>query len=207
VTITDRTTANDFRDYYEALQLSPNADADTITRVYHILVKRYHPDNSATADPERFAEVLEAHRVLSDPERRSTYNEEYREYRSAGQPLNAQPIHNSNGNGNESGGFQSDRRVTEAILSLLYVTRRRNPEHAGMGPVQMERSLSCPPEFLEFHLWYLLEKGWIKRQTNGMLAITASGVDRVIEGESLLLRRDRLLSEAPPEESTARMLR
>ena len=32
---------------------------------------------------------------------------------------------------------------------------------------------------MEFHLWYLKEKGWIRSTDNGMLAITVEGVDRV----------------------------
>jgi hypothetical protein len=34
-------------------------------------------------------------------------------------------------------------------------------------------------EHLEFHLWYLKEKGWIRTLDNGQLAITVEGVDRV----------------------------
>ena len=61
--------------------------------------------------------------------------------------------------------------------------------------VQLERLLGCPAKHLEFHLWYLREKTWVERLDNGMLAITAAGVDRVMEQDSLFLRRDRLLSE------------
>jgi hypothetical protein len=31
---------------------------------------------------------------------------------------------------------------------------------------------------VEFHVWYLKEKGWIKRIESGTLAITLEGVDR-----------------------------
>jgi hypothetical protein len=34
---------------------------------------------------------------------------------------------------------------------------------------------------MKFHIWYLKENGWIQRIENGMLAITASGVDWVLE--------------------------
>jgi len=39
-----------FNDYYEALQLSPNADSETIERVFWMLAKRYHPDNDQTGN-------------------------------------------------------------------------------------------------------------------------------------------------------------
>jgi curved DNA-binding protein len=65
------TSAAVFEDYYDLLQLSPNADQDTIDRVYRILVKRYHPDNQDTGNAEKFKQVVAAHRVLSDPDSRA----------------------------------------------------------------------------------------------------------------------------------------
>ena len=50
---------------------------------------------------------------------------------------------------------------------MLYVQHR-----------QFERVSGCPREHLEFHLWYLKEKGWIGKLENGLLAITVEGVDR-----------------------------
>ena len=41
-------------DYYEDLQVSPDADLETIERVYKLLAKRYHPDNSFTGNIEKF---------------------------------------------------------------------------------------------------------------------------------------------------------
>ena len=75
-----------------------------------------------------------------------------------------------------------------------------------MGVIQMERLLGCPAEHLGFHLWYLREKGWIQRLDNGHIAITAAGVDHVIEQDNMILRRDRLLAEknAPHAASSPR---
>src|SRR6185436_6231864 len=92
--------------------------------------------------------------------------------------------------------FEGDRRIFEGILSLLYTARRRDPARGGMGVIQIERLLGCPAEHLEFHTWYLEEKSWIVRLTNGQLAITAAGIDRMIEQNSLVLRRDRMIPEA-----------
>ena len=61
-------------DYYEALQLSPNADAETISRVYRMLAFRYHPDNAKTGSSEMFLRLSEAHQILSDPEKRASYD-------------------------------------------------------------------------------------------------------------------------------------
>ena len=34
---------------------------------------------------------------------------------------------------------------------------------------------------LDFHLWYLRDKGWIERTETGAFAITADGVDRSLQ--------------------------
>ena len=39
-------------DYYEIMQLSPNADTETVHRVYRLLAQRYHPDNTDTGHAE-----------------------------------------------------------------------------------------------------------------------------------------------------------
>ena len=54
-------------DYYEFLQISPNADAETIHRVYRFLAARLHPDNSETGHEENFRLLKIAYDVLSDP--------------------------------------------------------------------------------------------------------------------------------------------
>ena len=58
-------------DYYEFLQISPNADVDTIHRVYRFLAARFHPDNPASGDAERFRLLTTAYDVLSDRVRRA----------------------------------------------------------------------------------------------------------------------------------------
>jgi len=61
-------------DCYEVMQLSPNADAETIARVYRLLAARYHPDNRETGDSEKFIRLSEAYQILSDPEKRARYD-------------------------------------------------------------------------------------------------------------------------------------
>jgi len=73
----DEQSNRSFIDYYETLQVSPNADSETIERVYRILAKRYHPDNNHTGDAEKFRMLAEAFRVLSDSEKRAAYDVKY----------------------------------------------------------------------------------------------------------------------------------
>ena len=176
-----------FRDYYETLQLNPNAEEETINRVFRILVKRYHPDNRDSGNTKKFNEVMDAYRILSDPEKRAAYDVRYEENRAAVLKIFDEA--------SATDSFESDRRVSEGILSLLYVSRRRDPDRGGVGVIQMERLLGCPSQHLEFPLWYLRQKSWVERLENGLIAITAAGVDKVIEQNNIILRRDRLIAE------------
>ncbi|MDH7499901.1 MAG: DnaJ domain-containing protein, partial [candidate division NC10 bacterium] len=64
------------RDYYEVLGIGREATQDQIKRAYRRLAQKYHPDkNPGDAESgERFKEINEAYSVLSDPEKRSTYD-------------------------------------------------------------------------------------------------------------------------------------
>lgn len=177
---------NGFIDYYELLQLSANADSDTIDRVFRHLAKKLHPDNKESADPDRFRLIVEAHRTLSSPEIRAGYDVKYQDYWKRKWQLASDA-----GNGNA---FGDDRETRESLLSLLYVQRRRNPKQPGLSDYDMARLLDRPFELVEFHVWYLKAKGWVERLDTGHLAISAPGVDQV-EKSRLRLRNDHLLTE------------
>jgi len=62
------------KDYYRVLGVSKNASADEIKRAYRKLAHQYHPDKNQN-DGERFKEINEAYQVLSDPQKRTQYNQ------------------------------------------------------------------------------------------------------------------------------------
>ena len=68
-------------DFYEVLQVSANAELETINRVYRLLAQRFHPDNRETGNENRFREIHEAHAVPSDPEKRVKYDVLYHQHR------------------------------------------------------------------------------------------------------------------------------
>ena len=160
-------------DHYEVLQISHRADLETIQRVYRHLAKRYHPDNPESGDAEQFRLVAESFEVLSDPERRAQYDIGHEEQQKTRWRIFDQETARD--------GISADRRVREAILSLLYTARRHDADRPGVGVYDLEQILGCPEEHMKFHIWYLKENGWIQRIENGMLAISASGVDWVLE--------------------------
>lgn len=177
-------SASEFVDYYELLQLSPNADTDTIDRVYRHLAKKSHPDSTEFASYDRFQQIVEAHRMLSDPETRAGYDARYQDYWNRKWRLASEASNRS--------AFSDDHVTRESLLSLLYVQRRRNMKSPGLGEHEVSRLLSTPPELVDFHFWYLRAKGWVERLQTGHLAITASGVDQV-EQSKLRLSPDHLL--------------
>ena len=64
-------------DYYELLGIHAHATLEEIRRAYRARAMELHPDRNKAADAtERFMEVNEAHRVLSDPEQRERYDAE-----------------------------------------------------------------------------------------------------------------------------------
>jgi curved DNA-binding protein CbpA len=172
--------------YYEVLQVSPKADHEMIEKAYRLLAKRYHPDNQDTGDAGKFGSLMEASLVLSDPKKRASYDRNHEGFKTHGDNLFSQ-IPESRDAGEEA-------KLYQAILLILYMARRADVMKPGVGTFSLEKLLGLSEKELEFHLWYLKEKGWIQRAETGGFAITVSGVDAVIE-KNLLLRKDRLLPE------------
>ena len=78
--------------------------------------------------------------------------------------------------------LEEDEYLRRALLWLLYRCRREDVHLPSLGVLHLERDLGYSEGELEFHLWYLKQKGWVERTDAGGYAITADGVDRVAEG-------------------------
>ncbi len=173
-----------FIDYYDLMQLSPNADDDTIQRIFRHLAQKWHPDHQ-NGDTERFKRLVEAHEILTNPEARAAYDVKYQKFWEDKWKMAAEA--------SDCQGFMDDKDVRERMLSLYYVERRSRMHDPGLGEMEVARLLGIPIELIDFHIWYLKEKGWVQRLENGQLAITASGVDQVENGR-LRLSPDRLIA-------------
>ena len=160
-----------FVDYYELMQISPNAEAETIHRVYRMLATKLHPDNFQTGDLDSFLSLNRAYEVLSDAALRTAYDREHVARRS--RPLEVF----------ETGDFvmgvdgEENRRL--GILCLLYSRRRADGDNPGLSLLELEALMATPREHLLFASWYLREKEYARLDDRSNLLITAQGVDHL----------------------------
>jgi curved DNA-binding protein CbpA len=162
---------SDFVDYYELLQISPNAEMETIHRVFKMLATRYHPDNSETGDLNRFLLLNRAYETLTDPKLRGSYDALYEEHKV--QPIGLFETKEF------SIGVDGEANRRMGILCLLYNRRRSNPDDPGLSLLEFEAMMSFAREHLLFTMWYLKEQGLLRQDENSDFVITGGGVDYV----------------------------
>ncbi len=175
-----------FVDFYEVLQISPNADQDTVHRVHRLLAQRFHPDNQGSGNTEIFRQLTEAYTALSEPERRAAYDVHHREARRITWKIFDQS--------NAVAGFEVEKRKRQGVITLLYRKRLMSPEQPSVTLREFEEILGVPKEHLEFSLWYLKEAQCLQRTDNGKYLITLKGVDLA---EELSERRPEPLQLIP----------
>ncbi len=67
-----------WKNYYEILQLSPNAESVVITAAYRRLAQLHHPDTAKKVSAsKRMIDINEAYEVLSNPSRKAEYDHEF----------------------------------------------------------------------------------------------------------------------------------
>ena len=97
----------DFKDYYQILGISKDADAEEIKRAYRKLARKYHPDlNPGDKSAEaKFKEINEAQEVLSDPEKRSKYDQYGQYWQQVGEGASSSASAGTRGVNVDVGGF------------------------------------------------------------------------------------------------------
>jgi hypothetical protein len=156
-------------DYYEVLQVSQNAEPETIHRVYRIMAARFHPDNPQTGDAERFLLLNDAYEMLTDPEKRAGYDAARRVAEC--QPLPAFELKEF------VDGIEGEQNRRLGILCLLYNRRRCDMDHPGLSLLDLEKLMSFPREYIAFAVWYLRDRGFVQMGDNSDYVLTAAGAD------------------------------
>jgi curved DNA-binding protein len=207
------TAAPKTTNYYQLLQVDPTANTTVIRYAYRYMAAMYHPDNAETADVEKFKNITEAWRVLSDPNRRNAYDLQLgagvavkpqvdlqTAIGRAGSMATDSPRSTTASAGADS---QDKTPVTQAVpsppepepkastawsevelrLSVLQVlldAKRKKPQGGGASATLLMDCLGVELSELEYTLWYLREKNYIKRE-DVQFSITIAGVDYLID--------------------------
>lgn len=130
-----------YKDYYAALGVARDADAEAIRKAYRKLARRHHPDVSSEPGAEaRFKEVAEAYATLKDPDQRAAYDQLGRH--SGGEELRPPPQWRA-AYGAE--GFE-DLDLADVLAAFARGRRRARPEAVPLRGRDYETSVSLSLE-------------------------------------------------------------
>src|ERR1700756_472014 len=189
-------------DYYELLEISPQATPETIHRVYRYMAARYHPDNFGTVNLEKFTQLTSAYKVLSEPNKRSEYDAQ----RTRRQPTIRNPMSSTIDFMDQVEG-DLNRRL--AVLAILYYRRRMHPNSPEVSLAEIEQRMGFPRDYLDFTTWYLAKKRYITKADNSDFTLTVEGVDFIEAQRATIPLLDKLLtngSHTDDNEARSRLL-
>ena len=172
-------------DYYEVLQVSTSAEPETINRVFRMLAQRFHPDNQQTGNESRFRSILEAHTVLSDPEKRARYDVAHQQQRKDRWRLVSTGA-------NAENDFEMEQVIRLTLLEALYTKRRLDPVNPGIFYRDFEKLTGRPQEHVDFSIWYLTQKKFVTLDDNSRLLLTVEGAEYLEETYRSNLQQKRL---------------
>ena len=158
-------SSNQAADYYEILQISPNAEPETVHRVFRLLAQRCHPDNTETGNEAQFRLLNDAYRVLSDPEQRARYDVIHTKLRQERWRLVV------------SGAEADNNFDAERVAPCSRAAPSAGSVRPGLSPLDLEKLTGRAREHLEFTIWFLVQKKFITRSDGSMLTITVDGVE------------------------------
>ena len=111
----------EFKDYYDILGVSPDADSQSIKKAYRKKARQYHPDVSQHHNAEeKFKEASEAYEVLKDREKRAKYDA-LKQYGARGQDFNPPPGWDSENAYNEKHSAQFNKNFLIFLATYMVV--------------------------------------------------------------------------------------
>lgn len=146
----------EYKDYYKTLGVERKASKEDIKRAYRKLALQTHPDRNP-GNPkaeEKFKEINEAYQVLSDPEKRSRYDqlgESYTQWQQGGaraDNFNWEDWVTTRQSGNvRTGGFEDilGSEFSEFFRSIFGGMAGSGAPSTARGTTQRSRRTSIPP--------------------------------------------------------------
>lgn len=188
----------EFKDYYQILGVSEDAELKEIKSAYRKLALKYHPDmNASSSAEEKFKEVAEAYEVLKNTERRAEYDELRRYGSAAGKGFKPPPDWQSSGGFEGFGAGEYDQGFSEFFNSIFggFQGQRQHRQPTGTRsargrdtevevPVFLEDTLSDEPKKIEF-LASVVENGQFKQVKKAVKVKIPVGV---VNGERIRLK-------------------
>ena len=202
--------AAEFTDLYEILQVSPNAEKDTIKRVHQMLSLKYQlaaPENNAVA---YFAQLQEAAATLLDSQTRAAYDLERLARQpapalaasDAPAPVRVSPVAaldkvgdlpvlatpTSEAEALNPGRFREGLDINEqkrrraGLMEICYQQRILKPRMPALSMKQLEDGMSLTVHDLEGPLWYLKETDLIRVSDAGNYAVSVRGMNAIEAG-------------------------
>lgn len=197
-------------DLYEILQVSPNAEKDTIKRVHQMLSLKYQlaaPENNAVA---YFAKLQKAAATLLDAEARAAYDIERLSRQPAPAlaasdvpapphvspvalpekvgdlPVPAAPVVEAGalnpGRFREGLDMREQKRRRAGLMEICYQQRILKPRMPALSMKQLEDGMALTVHDLEGPLWYLKETDLIRVSDAGNYAVSVRGMNAIEAG-------------------------
>ena len=81
-----------FKDYYQILSIAQNATSEEIKKAYKTASMKYHPDRNPGKDTtSMMQDINEAYAILKDDEKRTRYDQEYRNFKQETTEVTSSP--------------------------------------------------------------------------------------------------------------------
>ncbi|MBW1730765.1 MAG: J domain-containing protein [Deltaproteobacteria bacterium] len=173
------------KDYYKILGVSRQASAEGIRNAFRKLAKKYHPDKAGPGGKDQFQDVMEAYEVLSDPEKRSSYDKRLKEQEQGFTFRGRSPVFDSSPFFSRRWPFDPwptrsplGQRFTHPQPDLILVLSQEEAEKGGTIDVEVPYYTSCPECGGSGESWFFpcvtcLGEGLIKEKRKVRIRIPA----------------------------------
>lgn len=155
--------------YYEILGVSVTATVEEITAAKNALAKRFHPDanlRNGIDTTRQMQEILEAYRVLSDPDRRAEYDRKLKGRHSVMQTFDLRESADTGEDGGETGFvtyWKSANDLYDIICEsdLLFKEHHRSPRLAKLSMDAIRHVLTLRGAQIPERYWHPDIMNWL----------------------------------------------